>query len=122
MPRGGRTQQETTDEYRTFAAAAARPDFRHARADRQWITTAPVEAAPSAGAYIATLAAPLAAPRREIIEGATWRCEGDRCAAPANGGRAMAVCGKVARKFGTITRFTSPQGELSAEQLARCNG
>jgi hypothetical protein len=87
-----------------------------------WITTAPVEAAPSAGAYIATLAAPLAAPRREIIEGATWRCEGDRCAAPANGGRAMAVCGKVARKFGTITRFTSQQGELSAEQLARCNG
>jgi hypothetical protein len=122
MPRGGRTQQETTDEYRTFAAAAARPDFRHARADRQPGQPVDHHRAGRGGADIATLAAPLAAPRREIIEGATWRCEGDRCAAPANGGRAMAVCGKVARKFGTITRFTSPQGELSAEQLARCNG
>jgi hypothetical protein len=34
----------------------------------------------------------------------------------------LPVCGKVARKFGPVARFASPQGELSTEQLARCNG
>ena len=84
-------------------------------------TTAPVRAAPAAGAYSAALAAPLASPRREIIDGAIWRCEGARCTAPADGGRAIVACGKVARKFGTVARFASPQGELSSDQLARCN-
>lgn len=83
------------------------------------VTTSPAQAA-SAG-YSVALAAPLAAARREIIDGTIWRCEGDRCAAPANGERAAAVCGKVARKFGPVARFTGPQGELSSDQLARCN-
>jgi hypothetical protein len=81
----------------------------------------PAEAAP-AGAYPAVLTAPLAAPRREIVDGAIWRCEGDRCSAPADGERAQSVCAKVARRFGPITSFAAPQGALSAEQLARCNG
>ena len=85
-------------------------------------TTAPARAGPAAGSYTAALAAPMAAPRREIIDGAIWRCEGERCTAPADGGRAIAVCGKVARKFGPVARFASPQGELTGEQLARCNG
>ena len=84
-------------------------------------TTTPTRAA-TAGVYSASLATPLAAARREIIDGAVWRCEGDRCSAPADGGRAMPVCSKVARKFGQVARFASPQGELNAEQLARCNG
>lgn len=84
-------------------------------------TTAPARAAP-AGAYSVALATPLAAARREIIDGAVWRCEADRCSAPADGGRAQSICGKVARKFGPVARFASPQGELSAEQLTRCNG
>lgn len=85
------------------------------------VATAPARAAPSAGSYTVALSAPLAAPRREIIDGAIWRCAGERCTAPADGARAIAVCGKVARKFGNVARFTSPQGELSGEQLARCN-
>ncbi len=84
-------------------------------------TAGPAHAAPSARAYSVTLSAPLSADRREIIDGAIWRCAGDRCSAPADGGRAIAVCGKVARKFGPVGRFVAPQGELSAEQLARCN-
>ena len=85
------------------------------------VTTGPARAAPS-GVYSAALATPLAAARREIIDGAIWRCEGNRCTAPADGARPQAICGKVARKFGPVSRFATPQGELSAEQLARCNG
>lgn len=78
------------------------------------------KAAP-AGAYAAVLTTPLAAPRREIVDGAIWRCEGDRCSAPADGARAQTVCMKVARRFGPVASFASPQGQLSAEQLTRCN-
>ena len=84
------------------------------------ITTAPARAA-ATGAYAAVLATPLAAPRREIVDGAIWRCEGDRCTAPADGARAHTVCMRVARKFGPIASFAAPQGALSAEQLTRCN-
>ncbi len=86
------------------------------------ITAAPADAAPRGGVYAATLTTPLAQPRREIVDGAVWRCEGDRCSAPADGARAMTICGKVSRRFGALSRFTTPQGELAADELARCNG
>ncbi len=86
------------------------------------VTTSPAEAAPRAGAYAAALVTPLAAPRREILNGAVWRCAGDKCSAPADGSRAVTVCGHVARKFGPVARFTTPLGDLGAEELARCNG
>ena len=73
------------------------------------------------GAYAVTLAAPLAEERREILDGTMWRCQGDRCGAPHDGGRALATCGKVARKFGPVARFASPKGEMSAEDIAKCN-
>lgn len=85
-------------------------------------TVVPAHAAASGGAYAVSLAAPLPEARREIIDGAIWRCQGDRCSAPADGARAAAVCGKVARRFGAVASFASPQGELTPEQLARCNG
>ena len=85
------------------------------------VTTAPARAA-SAGAYAVVLAAPLAAPRREIVDGTIWRCEGDRCTAPADGARSQTVCAKVARKFGPVANFAAPQGTLSDEQITRCNG
>ena len=84
-------------------------------------TTAPAFAA-SRGVYAITLASPLAAPRSEIVDGAVWRCQGDRCLAPADGARAMTICSKVSRRFGPIARFSTPQGEMAAEDLARCNG
>lgn len=85
-------------------------------------TAMPTRAAAPAAAYAVSLATPLPAARREIIDGTIWRCEGDRCSAPADGARPAAICGKVARRFGQVTRFASPQGELGADQLARCNG
>jgi hypothetical protein len=82
----------------------------------------PAQAAPRGGSYVAALTAPLAEPREDIIDGALWKCTGDQCSAPAKGSRPVVVCGRVARKFGEVTRFSSPQGELSTEDLARCNG
>lgn len=79
------------------------------------------QAAPR-GAYTASLAAPLAAPKQEIIGGVMWKCVGESCSAPAEGSRPVLVCGRVAKKFGMVSRFASPQGELSAEELTRCNG
>ncbi len=84
-------------------------------------TTAPAHAAPTGGAYAVSLASPLPAAKREIIDGAIWRCEGERCSAPADGARAVVVCGKVAHRFGPVAKFATPQGELTAEQLTRCN-
>ncbi|MGE3690633.1 MAG: hypothetical protein AB7F98_04560 [Novosphingobium sp.] len=83
--------------------------------------TSPALAMARGGAYAATLSSPLPQPRREIVDGAVWRCDADRCAAPASGARAITVCTKVSRKFGPIARFSTPQGELTAEELARCN-
>jgi hypothetical protein len=84
------------------------------------VTTAPAHAAPR-GIYDVTLAKPVETPRREIVNGAMWRCEGAQCTAEANGERALSVCGKVARQFGEVARFEGPQGELDGEALARCN-
>ncbi|MET0587127.1 MAG: hypothetical protein ABWZ75_01280 [Novosphingobium sp.] len=85
------------------------------------VVSSPAHAAPRGGSYVASLSAPLAEPREDIIDGALWKCTGDRCSAPAKGSRPVVVCGRVAKKFGAVARFTSPLGELSAEELARCN-
>lgn len=79
-------------------------------------------AAARSGAYAVSLATPLAAPRQEIIDGVMWKCAGESCSAPAEGSRPLLVCERVAKKFGAVARFASPQGELSAEALTRCNG
>jgi hypothetical protein len=81
----------------------------------------PAWAAPKFGAYSVVLTAPLAAAKREIIDGAIWRCQADQCSAPANGERLLSLCSTVSRKFGQVASFTAPQGALSAEDLSRCN-
>jgi hypothetical protein len=86
------------------------------------VTAAPAEAAARGTVHVAALASPLAEPRREIVDGVLWRCEGDRCTASVEGSRPVRICGRVAKKFGEVARFTSPEGELAAEDLARCNG
>lgn len=84
-------------------------------------TTTPAYAQPQAKGYSATLATPTDAPRREVINGVLWRCEGDSCAAPLDGSSPATACAKAVRKLGPVTRFATPKGELSAEQLQRCN-
>ena len=75
-------------------------------------TVEPAHAGPRGGAYVVTLASPIETPRREIVDGVLWRCAGERCSAPADGERTLALCGKVARKFGAVATFTGPQGAL----------
>jgi hypothetical protein len=50
-----------------------------------------------------------------------WKCAGDQCSAPAQDSRPLMVCQKVAKKFGPVTRFVSPSGALSDDELAKCN-
>ena len=81
----------------------------------------PAQAA-SGGINVATLTQPLAAPKQEIIGEALWKCAGDRCVAANSGGRHAMTCQRVAKKFGEVARFNAGGSELSADDLAKCNG
>jgi hypothetical protein len=81
-------------------------------------TTSPAQAA---GAYSAKLAAPLSEVRREMLAGALWKCQGDTCTGTDNGSAPVNNCARVAKTFGKVTSFATPRGELTAEQLERCN-
>jgi hypothetical protein len=83
--------------------------------------TAPAWATSRDG-YSAALASPLAQPRQQILDGVLWKCAGERCAANGEGSRPVLVCERVARAFGHVARFATPNGELSNEDLSRCNG
>jgi hypothetical protein len=77
--------------------------------------------AQAAGAYTAKLEAPLSEQRREVLAGSAWRCAGDTCTGTDNGSAPVNNCARVARTFGKVTSFATPRGELSAEQLEKCN-
>lgn len=74
------------------------------------------------GGYVASLQTPLAEPRQAIVGGVLWKCAGGQCAAQADGSRPVLVCQRVAKTFGQVARFTTPTGELSNEEISRCNG
>jgi len=86
------------------------------------IGLSPAQAVAAGPGYSATLEAALPAPKSEIVNSVMWKCAGATCAAPDQGSRPVLVCQKVAKKFGTVARFTAPSGELSADDLAKCNG
>lgn len=81
----------------------------------------PVQAAPRGNLTTASLAAPVPQPRQQIIAGVLWKCAGERCTAPADGSRAVISCQRVARAFGTVASFATPSGEITPEELTRCN-
>ena len=75
-----------------------------------------------------TLATPVQAPEtsapsgRLIIDGATWRCEGDSCTATGGANQpATRACRRVVARLGEVTAFTWKGTALSAEELAACN-
>lgn len=74
------------------------------------------------GYYSVTLATALDAPKRLIEHGVSWSCTGSECSAARDTSRPAMVCARISQKVGTIARFATPDGELSAEELARCNG
>lgn len=79
------------------------------------------QAAPRGGVYSAALETPLATPQQEIFGGILWKCAGTQCAAPAGGSRAVLACERLAKTFGRVARFASLAGNLSDEDLLRCN-
>lgn len=86
------------------------------------ITAAPAKAAPSASWYAATLVTPLDGSQKVIQKGVLWACAGAECTAPRDTSRPAIVCARLVQKLGPVTRFATPQGDLAAEDLARCNG
>ena len=82
-------------------------------------TTPPADAA--ATRYSAKLTAAVEAPARKVVNGVLWNCAGDACSGPVDGARAISTCVKVVKAFGQVSSFAGPKGELSAEDLQRCN-
>jgi len=70
----------------------------------------------------AVLADAAQATGRSVIDGATWRCEGQACT--ATGGTeqpATRACRRVVARLGAVTEFAWKGTVLSTEQLAVCN-
>ncbi len=65
----------------------------------------------------AKLATPVAERAQVIANGVVWTCEGDSCTAQFARAVTARVCGELAKEVGQITAI----GDLSAEDLARCN-
>jgi len=82
-------------------------------------TTVPAHA--GAAGYTAKLSSALAAPKSKVVNGVVWSCTGDSCAGPVDGARAVNTCRQVAKTFGQVSSFATPKGELSVEDLQRCN-
>lgn len=70
---------------------------------------------------VATLATGLEAPAKKVVNGALWKCTADACVGQLDGSRPVNTCRQVVKSFGTVTKFATPKGELSAEDLQRCN-
>lgn len=80
----------------------------------------PLQAAAS-GYYTATLAAPANA-KREVLGGVAWNCEGNTCVAAKGDARPLRICRGLARKFGEVASFKTNGEDMTAEELAKCNG
>jgi hypothetical protein len=81
-------------------------------------TTAPAQAG---GTYRATLSAPVDAPRQEVLGTALWKCDGDACRSGSDDSSPVNACTRVAREFGAVASFATSKGELTPEQLEKCN-
>ena len=79
------------------------------------------QAAPGGIYYRATLAAPLAEPRQEILDGVVWHCDGASCAGTRGGSRPVIACGRLAHHVGEVASFSAADDTLNEKQLAACN-
>lgn len=86
------------------------------------ITISPAHAQGPTKGYVATLSAKLDAPKRSVVNGVVWNCDGETCVGPIDGSRPANACARVAREFGPLATFAMPKGELSADDLQKCNG
>lgn len=72
----------------------------------------------------ATLSAPLSQPRKVIIDGRLWSCEGEKCTAGPQGKNQpiSRECSRAAKFLGQIVAYRQGNRELDTIGLAACNG
>lgn len=59
---------------------------------------------------------------RVIVDGATWRCEGDACTATGGSSQpATRACRRVVAKLGPVTSFSYKGQTLTEDEIAACN-
>lgn len=86
------------------------------------LAPAPAFAAQGAAFYRAELAAPLAAPRKEILNGIVWNCAESACTGTKGGSRPVLECQRLSQKVGAIVSFARGAEALDEASLAKCNG
>ena len=69
----------------------------------------------------AEFATPFEQSTEVVVDGRMWSCGGTVCTAQTSDPRPAVACRKLARKVGTITRFSTAQTDLNAAGLATCN-
>jgi hypothetical protein len=73
--------------------------------------------------FTAKLAAPVAAQTQVIALNTLWRCDGDTCLARPTHGANVRSCRQFVHQVGTqVTAYGSAERQLTADELARCNG
>lgn len=74
--------------------------------------------------YTIRLAAPVTEQTRIIALNTIWDCEGDTCLARADHGANVRSCRQFVRQSNglRIASYGSASDQLSADELARCNG
>lgn len=70
-----------------------------------------------------TMATPVAKDGSVRAMATTWTCVGTVCTGPEINGRfgEPRACREVAKAVGAVTAYARPRGELSADELAKCN-
>lgn len=67
--------------------------------------------------------APVAETTQFIASNTVWICEGDTCRARPNHASSVRACRQFVRESGARVISYGPEGgELSADEIARCNG
>ncbi|HRE44853.1 MAG TPA: hypothetical protein PKY87_12920 [Terricaulis sp.] len=96
--------------FRTIALAAALSiGFAGAAFARNPTFTATLDAAP--------------AQSRVIAQNTIWNCEGETCVARASHAVSVRACRQLVRQTGArVTAYGTPERQLSADEIARCNG
>jgi hypothetical protein len=85
------------------------------------VAAIPAPAKDSGPYYRAELSQP-AASGHVIAGGVLWMCEGTACFAGKGTGRPQVVCKRLAQETSPVVRFSYAGADLSADDLARCNG
>jgi hypothetical protein len=74
--------------------------------------------------FTVKLAAPVAEQTQVIAQNTLWNCDGDTCLARADHAVSVRACRQFIREAGDVrvTAYGTEGRELTADELARCNG